>query len=51
MDDGGVIGKWAAAETTAVCGGVCEGVCMRRRAANVNDVSERLRGDSCGVLR
>ena len=38
MDDGGAIGKWAAVETT-------------RRAANANDVGERLRGDSGGVLR
>jgi hypothetical protein len=50
MDDGGAIGKWAAAETTAACGGACEGVCVRRRAANANDVGERLRGDSCGAL-
>jgi hypothetical protein len=51
MDDGGAIGEWAAAETTAACGGACEGACVRRRAANANDVGERLRGDSCGVLR
>jgi hypothetical protein len=51
MDDGGAIGEWAAAETTAACGGACEGACVRRRAANANDVGERLRGDSGGVLR
>jgi hypothetical protein len=38
MDDGGAIGKWAAAETTW-------------RAANANDVGDRLWGDSGGMLR
>jgi hypothetical protein len=53
MDDGGAIGKWAAAETTAACGGACEWAAAEttRRAANANDVGERLRGDSGGVLR